>query len=195
MNTVDQGSEGLFSPFLRRQRLNAALPYLRGRVLDFGCGTGKLSRFLAPRNYLGIDSDRHVIETAHLENPGYLFQTEFPSPQEKFDTVVMLAVIEHVSDPAALLCRLAGCLVPSAESTLLLTTPAPFGGGIHALGAALGVFSRHAAEEHHALLGRSSLHIVAQGSGLLPLVYRRFLFGLNQLMVFRLDDGDGSTRR
>jgi hypothetical protein len=33
---ADQGSEGLLSPFLRRKRILAVKPYLRGRVLDVG---------------------------------------------------------------------------------------------------------------------------------------------------------------
>ena len=40
---ADQGAEGLFSPFLRSRRLKAACPYIKGRVLDVGCGTGALA--------------------------------------------------------------------------------------------------------------------------------------------------------
>ena len=36
-----------FAPFLRARRLRMARPYLRGRVLDYGCGWGRLVRFLA----------------------------------------------------------------------------------------------------------------------------------------------------
>ena len=36
---IDQGTERLLSPFLRRQRFKVARPYRSGRILDVGCGS------------------------------------------------------------------------------------------------------------------------------------------------------------
>ncbi len=56
---------------------------------------------------------------------------------------------------------------------------------IHGLGARLRVFSWHASEEHEALLNRNSLNSIAADNQLRLVSYRRFLFGANQLAVFR----------
>ena len=57
----------------------------------------------------------------------------------------------------------------------------------HDLGAAIGVFSRDASEEHEKLLGRRDLEMVARSAGLLQVKYRRFLGGANQLVVWQRD--------
>ena len=49
---ADQAREGLLSPFLQRKRIAAALPYLRGRVLDVETGLPLYGAFVAPRGSL-----------------------------------------------------------------------------------------------------------------------------------------------
>lgn len=53
---ADQGGEGLLSSWLRKLCFKAALPYLQGHVLDFGCGTGGLAVFVVP-SYYGTEID------------------------------------------------------------------------------------------------------------------------------------------
>ncbi len=48
-----QAEQGFFSPFLQRARIAAATPYLQGRVLDIGCGNGRLAAWVEPDFYLG----------------------------------------------------------------------------------------------------------------------------------------------
>ena len=43
---TDQAAEGLLSPMLRNRRIQAVKPFLRGRVLDVGCGNGALTAAL-----------------------------------------------------------------------------------------------------------------------------------------------------
>ena len=92
------------SPFLQRQRLLAARPHLKCRVLDFGCGSWAMASLVAADSYLG---------------------------------------------------------------------------------ARVGLFSRHASEEHEQLLDRTRLESLAEKAGLNLVHYRRVLLGANQLAVMK----------
>ncbi|MBN1513149.1 MAG: methyltransferase domain-containing protein, partial [Phycisphaerae bacterium] len=109
-----------------------------------------------------------------------------------FDVIVALAVIEHVDDPGDWLARLAAHLNPGGR--IVLTTPHPAWRRVHDLGAAVGLFSREAAEEHHALLDEPALRELATNAGLDLIHSRRFLLGANQLFVLRPAQSDSPTR-
>jgi 2-polyprenyl-3-methyl-5-hydroxy-6-metoxy-1,4-benzoquinol methylase len=103
------------------------------RVLDIGCGAGRLSFFasLFAREVLSFDFSLEAIEVARfmangLEIKNVLFMVddaEEPTWQKDcFDAVLLSEVIEHVTDPGKLLYRIAGvmnkgsCLVVSCPS-------------------------------------------------------------------------------
>ena len=48
---TDQAVEGLLSPFLRQQRINAIKPYIKGVVLEVGCGSGLLAGMLLSKAF------------------------------------------------------------------------------------------------------------------------------------------------
>ncbi len=180
----DQGSEGLLSPFLRAQRIKAALPFIHGRVLDVGCGAGALAGYVAAERYLGIDVDTASIVMAREQHVGHCFASSMPPPMPAFDTVVALAVIEHTVDAVAFLGSLADRLSSSPMSRIILTTPHPGIARFHRVGATIGLFSREATEEHQGLLDRTSLDVLAERCGLRLFLYRPFLLGTNQLACF-----------
>ena len=184
---ADQGNEGILSPWLRKKRFSAARPYMRGRVLDMGCGSGALASMVEPRSYFGVEIDLESLGKARHAYPLHVFHECLPNESEKFDTVISLAVIEHVISPERFLGDLSKYL-RSSESRLVITTPHPSMDWVHDVGAAVGLFSRHANEEHEDLLDRKSLESAGQGAGLRLLIYERFLFGANQIAVFGLDD-------
>lgn len=173
---------GLLSPFLFRRRAAAAAPFLTGRVLDFGCGPGHLSRWSSPQLYVGVDRDADSLALAKQQYPRYQFVAELPD-SGVFDTIVALAVLEHLADPARLLRQLGERL--TAGGRIVITTPHPWADQIHRWGAKLGLFSSEAEAEHETLLDRVALERVGQAAGLALETYRRFLLGLNQLAVLR----------
>jgi len=181
---ADQGAEGILSPFLSQKRFDAVRPFLKGRVLDFGCGSGGLAEYVSSDKYLGIDIDNESVSKAKVRFPSHKFLNALPENNEKFDTISLLAVIEHVSDPVALLNKLTTYLSANEHAKLVITTPHPSLEWIHTIGASLGLFSKHANEEHESLLDRNQLVLVGKKAGLKLEIYKRFLLGANQLAIF-----------
>lgn len=177
----DQGRGGLLSPWLRRRRFAAASPHIRGRVLDVGCGVGALLDALGLEGrYVGVDRDREARALAEARHPGQPFLDSLPA-EGPFDTVVALALLEHLEDPVGDLRAWRPLLAPGGR--VVLTTPTALADRVHGVGAALGLFSREAHAEHQTLFDGPSLRAAAAEAGLCVALERRFLLGLNQLFV------------
>jgi 2-polyprenyl-3-methyl-5-hydroxy-6-metoxy-1,4-benzoquinol methylase len=160
--------------------MRVAQDFLRGRVLDFGCNDGALLAYCPRDGYVGLDIAENGLARARAAHPGVRFVAEL-GPEEKFETVAALAMIEHVPDPAALLARFAALLAPGGR--IVLTTPHPRMEWAHTVGARLRVFSSEAHDEHEELLDRPRMQVLAEAAGLRIELYKRFLFGANQLFV------------
>lgn len=182
---ADQGAEGLLSPWLRRIRLGAVVPYLHGRVLDYGCGTGGLAEYVQAAWYQGVEIDSTSLHRAKANHPQHAFVSNSAEIDGQFDTIIALAVIEHVEDPASFLGDLGRHLSLTGSACVVITTPHPSVGWVHDAGAAVGLFSRHANEEHRELLDEGGLMGAGNQSGLDLVDYKRFLMGANQLAVFK----------
>ena len=51
---------GLFSNYLRQQRFKAIAPYIKGDVLDLGCGLANILSYLpSGQVYVGIEKQAH----------------------------------------------------------------------------------------------------------------------------------------
>lgn len=144
-------ADGLLSSFLKKKRFECALPFIKGKVIDIGCGVGKLAEHVEPDNYVGIDKDIESINTAKNNHPNHKFYTLEKSQgiEAKFDTVVAPAVIEHVKNPVDVIVYLKSLL---AKESLIITTPHPRSNLIHDFGSRTGIFSRRANEEHKELI-------------------------------------------
>ncbi|MCE5232023.1 MAG: class I SAM-dependent methyltransferase [Mizugakiibacter sp.] len=179
---ANQVAQGLLSPWLQRHRLAAVKPWLRGKILDFGCGAGVLADFIPPSKYIGYDIDTASVSAARSLHPDHTF-VSVPPITADFDCIVSLAVIEHSDDPRAFLERI-GSLVKEG-GRIVVTTPNPLLDPIHHAGAKIGIFSHDASEEHVSLLNRKALMQLAASLGLSVERYERFLLGANQLLVLR----------
>ncbi len=177
--------DGLLSPFLRNRRLSAARKYIAGRVLDYGCGRGDVCSLVEEGNYVGVDSDVSILATARRLFPKGTFLTpdEFEGGcATEFDTIVALAVIEHLPDPTGFLRRMKQRL-RGATGKIVLTTPVPSLDWIHGLGGHVGIFAKEGHYEHQSLMNRKQLESVTAAAGLKLAHYQRFLFGANQLAI------------
>lgn len=187
--------DGLLSRPLIGARFKAILPFLPagGRLLDVGCGLTELPGILT--SYLGCDRSEEILAENRKRYPRarfFLWDVEAgPAPEEirragPFEAILMLALLEHLREPAAALARAAALL--SSTGRILATTPHPTGRLPLEAGAALGLLSRHAAGEHETLLSRDDLEAAGAAAGLRVARYRPFLLGLNQAVVFALNE-------
>lgn len=101
-------------------------------VLDFGCGEGPLSLFLAkekrPKSILGVDIDAVAIERANvaLDAAQRTLSTQqvsfalgdtsgIPAPDQSADTILAFDCMEHVMDPEAILAEWHRVLRPGGK--------------------------------------------------------------------------------
>lgn len=176
--------DGFLSPFLRERRLAAAVPHIRGSILDFGCGIGLLRGRFEGSEYVGVDVSPAALEEARRRFPQSRFLAVADMRElsgQRFDTVVALAVIEHLPDPVGFLREMKGHLNPGGR--IVLTTPNPVLDWAHGLGGRIGLFARESHDEHQSLMNRAGIVWAAEQVGLRLIAFRRFLFGANQLAV------------
>ncbi len=190
MADAPPGLSGLLSLTVKRRRIRRAVRHLRAgdRVLDLGSGLGELVESLPPDvAYLGVERDPHMVEHCRRRFPGLTFLRgdilKDPLPAGPWDAILLLAVLEHVPDPAALLAKAAALLATGGR--IVVTTPHPRGQRILELLARLRLLSSFADDEHETLLDRGALEAAGAEAGLELAGYATFLAGLNQCAVFR----------
>jgi 2-polyprenyl-3-methyl-5-hydroxy-6-metoxy-1,4-benzoquinol methylase len=173
---------GVLSPFLRRRRMAAVQHLLVGRVLDVGCAEGHLAQFKKPDDYVGVDLEEGILAEARRKWPAPIFLgVDDLGADERFDTVVALAVIEHVSDPESWLRRWCEHLRPGGR--VVLTTPHARWEPLHGLAAKVALTSDEAHEEHETTFDEESFTKLIDEVGLTLSSYERFLGGMNQLVI------------
>jgi 2-polyprenyl-3-methyl-5-hydroxy-6-metoxy-1,4-benzoquinol methylase len=172
---------------LQKRRIEAALPWIRSgaHVLDVGCADGALFRLGRAQIASGVGID--IRPTDSWAGEGFERRVgTFPETVgagERFDAVVMLAVVEHV--PADELSRW-GAAVPDllrADGRLVVTTPSPVVDHILHAGIRLRVLDGMEADEHHGFDPRDVPGIFSR-PGLRLERRSRFELGLNHLFVF-----------
>jgi SAM-dependent methyltransferase len=83
-------------------------------VLELGCGTAHLCRFVEARGgvYTGMDFDNAVLNRNRRNFPGARFLSIGTELGEQFDLVASLYTIEHIADPTGYLDRMWGFCKP-----------------------------------------------------------------------------------
>jgi ubiquinone/menaquinone biosynthesis C-methylase UbiE len=109
-------------------------------------------------------------------------RSPLPFPDGHFDHVVMLAVLEHLTEPEKVLREAYRILAP--EGSLILTWPSamvdPILRVLHALHL---VSDEMESDEHQKRIPVEALQQMLLRIGFQKFIHRRFEFGLNNLMV------------
>ncbi|MFQ5672462.1 MAG: methyltransferase domain-containing protein [Nitrospinales bacterium] len=142
------------------------------RHLDIGCGDGYFLRRSRCEERYGLDKllGDEVKDTLDF-------------PDAYFDYVTLLAVVEHLPNPGALLEEIARVLKPGGK--LILTTPKQSAEWI------LKLYARDIEEEHETYFDPDTIEKLS--AGIFELVgHHTFIFGLNQAFCLRKPPADGS---
>lgn len=178
---------GLLSPLLAKMRIGTVRPFLSGRILDFGCGTGRLCDMTTPGQFVGLDASPTALAEARLRHPAHAFlAVEQLEHISGFDTIVAMAVIGYVPDLAALLTAFAARLNPGGR--IVVTSPTRLANVLHRIGARLGLFGSDVYDRTARLPDRAQMERAARQAGLSFAHYGRFMMGLNQIAVLVADD-------
>lgn len=93
----------LLTNFLIKWRYRIISPYVEGKVLYIGCGDGGIYPLFRKKiqSYYGIDCNPNKIEQLKYQTGNKNFfcrdlDTEPIAIAEKFDVILMIAVIEHI---------------------------------------------------------------------------------------------------
>lgn len=98
-------------------------------ILDIGCGTGRLVKFLNKKGFAatGIDKSEEAIKKAQITNPKKNIQlasaTKLPFKKNSFDLVCAISVIEHLSETEARKFLKEAYRILKPEGYLFLVTP------------------------------------------------------------------------
>ncbi len=116
------------TPFYNEQRAESIYKVLRKegvkRVLDVGCGLGKVTMHLAQRGLdaTGIDVSPRLIELAQEKVSKSDFKVHFEvveldkfEVEEKFDVVLFAGVLEHIEDEVQMMCDAKRLLKPHGK--------------------------------------------------------------------------------
>jgi 2-polyprenyl-3-methyl-5-hydroxy-6-metoxy-1,4-benzoquinol methylase len=116
-----------YNGVLARYQAEACLDHARGNsLLDMPCGDGALLAMMAPRfqRVVGIDASSKHLALARVALPKVELHEaliEDFETNERFDTITMLNILEHVVDPVAVLRHAAELL--STDGILLVHVP------------------------------------------------------------------------
>lgn len=90
-------------------------------VLDFGCGTGTLLAHLQAGSKVGYDPSKEMIKLAREKYPEISFVNKLPD--QKFDFIYSVDVIEHVEDLNKFLDQLENTLDDNGTIILIFANP------------------------------------------------------------------------
>jgi len=176
----------IFLDYLNKKRLEIAKPFINGAVLDVGCGPATTYELIKIKEYVGIERGEENIRKLKEKFPLAEFydrdlEKDKFNLNKKFDTIILLAVIEHIKEPDNLFRELENCL--NKKGKIVMTTPTPFGNFIHTILSKVGITSKEAVKEHVNIYNHKKFICVAKKYNLKIIKYQMFEFGCNSLVV------------
>lgn len=110
--------------FIRTQLFKSVKKHshnLKGRLLDFGCGSKPYKDFFAVTEYIGVDFVNEGHPHDHEQIDVYYDGKTIPFPDNSFDSILSSEVFEHVFNLPEILVELNRVLKPGGK--ILITCP------------------------------------------------------------------------
>ena len=178
--------------YAMRRRNTIVKPYLKGSVLDIGCGGAFLTNFILPGSYVGVDGNQRLVQQLKEAKPAYEFYCinvdtregafKLASLNISFDIITLLAVVEHLNHPQIVFN--ACSLLMRDNGILAITTPTPLGDSVGRLAARISSAGRKAMFPHVRLYTPQDLDGLLAPLKFKLIHYRKFLFGANQPFIY-----------
>lgn len=182
-------NEPILEPLLRSLRMRRIVPYVKlypdCTLLDIGCGwEARLLRELEPHigKGVGIDFKAPSIKSDKLETMSAIMEKDLPFQHDSFDLITMLAVLEHLEHPEAILKEIARLLRPGGG--LLLTVPSWYAKPVlEFLAFRMGVVNPEEIRDHKRYFNRGDLlDIVDATPGLRVVKHEYFQWRFNNFL-------------
>lgn len=151
---------------LQTLRFSKVRKHLIGDVLDFGGNEGELGPF--------VKGDYTIVNYDHS-----------PMYSKTFDTIVLLAVVEHIEVPGVFQAFRSFKKCLRNDGTIFLTTPTPASKPILEMLARFRILDKDNIAEHKHYWNRKELLTLAQETGYEVVEYRKFQLGFNQYLIVR----------
>lgn len=172
----------LIGKMLATKRHSIVMPFIRGRLLDIGCGVNTLVR--AYGNGVGVDVydwgdvDYVVTDSSHL-----------PFPDLAFNTITIIAALNHIPNREGVLTECRRLLTP--EGKLIITMLSPkISWTWHLLRSRWDADQRKRGMKGGEIYGISKKGVLdlAQRQGFRMILNKRFMLGLNSLYISETQD-------
>lgn len=173
--------------FIARMRFRAAYPHLRrgSRVCDLGCGLeAAFLDYASDKIASGVGVDDQVEDgmRGRWRRVRADLRAPLPFANDEFDHVVMLAVLEHLTEPEKILREAHRVIAPGGS--LIMTWPSstvdPILSVLHQLRL---ISDEMESDEHQKRIPVGALQEMLRRIGFQRFLHQRFEFGLNNLMV------------
>lgn len=164
---------------LEDERLSAVLPYIKGRVLDIGAGQNNLVKYYGTG--IGVDVFDWGGGALVVENTSQL-----PFEDQTFDTVTLIACLNHIPYRQAVLREVKRLLKPDGK--LIMTMINPFLGNI---GHTIWWYDEHKQrggmeEGEVGGMWKSEIVQICTKEGFELQVHERFVYKMNNLYLFQV---------
>lgn len=181
-------SEVLLEPLLRRLRLQRVISQIpsNAKVLDIGCGrSAALLNAIAPRidHGVGIDFKVSQAKVGNIETIPCKLDQSLPFPDQCFDIVTMLAVLEHIEHEAPILQEIHRVLKNSGK--LILTVPSVRAQPVlEFLAYRLKIVDEAEIRDHKRYYDRQTLHkVMLENVPFQSFQHQYFQFGMNNFCL------------
>lgn len=156
-------SKKYLEAFLQKYRFRKVRPFLKGNILDFGGNEGELKPYISDA-YTLVNYDHTPME------------------EKTFDTIVVLAVIEHI--PFGEVFTIFKKFRVNPGGIIFITTPTRISKPLLEFLAFLNILDKENMKEHKHYWNKKELVALAHQSGFTIKEYKKFQLGFNQLAVF-----------